>query len=234
MGGCIMNKVGVVLPAGGIGSRMGAGKPKQLLEIDGKEIWKYSLEVFESHDLVDEIVIVCHESLLEYFKSEVHSSKVSFVVGGAERWQSVENGVNQLSSDIDSVLVHDVARPFLSAEIITQCVESLKAGLGCMVAKPCVDTVKWVVSGVVEKTIDRNQVWLAQTPQCFPVHKMKKWYCELNKESGGFVPTDEASIAEKFGEGVAIIEGNSLNDKVTLPEDLVRMEAYLKLKKEGV
>lgn len=227
-----MNRIGVVLPAGGVGSRMGAGKPKQLLEIDGKEIWKYSLEVFDSHELVDEIVIVCHSSLLDYFSSEVTSSKVSFVEGGAERWQSVENGVKRLSSQVDSVLVHDVARPFLSSSIVTQCIEQLNKGVGCMVAKPCVDTVKWVVEGQVEKTIDRSQVWLAQTPQCFPVAKMKAWYKELNGGIEGFVPTDEASIAERFGERVSIVEGGSLNDKVTLPEDLVRMEAYLKLNNE--
>jgi 2-C-methyl-D-erythritol 4-phosphate cytidylyltransferase len=230
--GCIMNKVGVVLPAGGIGSRMGAEKPKQLLEIAGKEIWKYALDVFETHELIDEIVIVCHESLFAYFKSEVKSSKVSLVQGGKERWQSVENGVNELSSEIDFVMVHDVARPFLSKNIVTNCIDRLKEGQSCMVAKPCVDTVKWVVNAQVEKTIDRAQVWLAQTPQCFPLSKLKSWYEMLNGGVEGFLPTDEASIAERFGESVRVVEGDSLNDKVTLPEDLIRMEAYQKLNKQ--
>jgi 2-C-methyl-D-erythritol 4-phosphate cytidylyltransferase len=227
-----MGKVGVVLPAGGVGSRMGAGKPKQLLELAGKEIWKYALEVFESHPLVDEIVIVCHESLFDYFKTEIISEKVRFAAGGAERWQSVENGVNHLSLDVDYVLVHDVARPLLSSEIISECVKQVRAQKSCMVAKPCVDTVKWVNAGVVEKTLDRTQVWLAQTPQCFSVEKLKFWYAELNKDRGEFCPTDEASIAEKFNEPVHIVEGGAVNDKVTLPEDLVKMESYLLKKKE--
>ena len=140
-------------------------------------------------------------------------------MGGAERWQSVENGVNALTSSAEYVLVHDVARPFISEEIIRDLCETLVTKGSCLVAKPAVDTIKIAKDGKVEKTIDRNTVWLAQTPQAARIDTLKKLYARIAAEPLNFTPTDEASILEYFGENVYIVKGNTANDKLTTPED---------------
>ena len=145
--------------------------------------------------------------------------RLKIVVGGAERWQSVENGVNALTSGAEYALVHDVARPFISEEIIRNVCETLITKGSCLVAKPAVDTIKIAKDGKVENTIDRNTVWLAQTPQAASVALLKKLYARIADEPLNFTPTDEASVLEHFGENVYIVKGNAANDKLTTPED---------------
>ena len=144
---------------------------------------------------------------------------MKIVVGGAERWQSVENGVNALTSNAEFVLVHDVARPFISKEIILDVCKTLVEKGSCLVAKPAVDTIKIAKDGRVQQTIDRNTVWMAQTPQAASIALLKKLYGRIAAETLDFTPTDEASILEYFGESVYIVKGNNLNDKLTTPED---------------
>ena len=151
--------------------------------------------------------------------SDIVKDKLKIVVGGEERWQSVENGVNALTSDAEYVLVHDVARPFVSKEIILDVCETLINKGSCLVAKPAVDTIKIAKDGRVETTIDRNTVWMAQTPQAASIALLKKLYGRIAAEPLNFTPTDEASILEYFGESVYIVKGNTANDKLTTPED---------------
>ena len=146
-------------------------------------------------------------------------NKLKIIVGGKERWQSVENGVNALTSDAEYVLVHDVARPFISEKIIRDVCETLINQGSCLVAKPAIDTIKIAKEGRVENTIDRNKVWLAQTPQAARIDLIKSLYARIAKEPLDFTPTDEASILEFFGEPVYIVKGESANDKLTTPED---------------
>lgn len=153
---------------------------------------------------------------------------MKIVVGGAERWQSVENGVNALTSSAEYVLVHDVARPFISKEIILDVCNTLVTKGACLVAKPAVDTIKIAADGRVEKTIDRNTVWMAQTPQAARIDVLKKLYARIAAEPLDFVPTDEASILEFFGETVYIVKGAAANDKLTTPEDFEIFAAKLK------
>ena len=134
-------------------------------------------------------------------------------------FQSVENGVNALTSDAEFVLVHDVARPFISKEIIRDVCETLVTKGSCLVAKPAVDTIKIAKDGCVQQTIDRNTVWMAQTPQAASIALLKKLYGRIAAEPLDFTPTDEASILEYFGESVYIVKGNAANDKLTTPED---------------
>ena len=111
---------------------------------------------------------------------------MKIVVGGAERWQSVENGVNALTSDAEFVLVHDVARPFISKEIIRDVCETLVTKGSCLVAKPAVDTIKIAKDGCVQQTIDRNTVWMAQTPQAASIALLKKLYGRIAAEPLNF------------------------------------------------
>jgi 2-C-methyl-D-erythritol 4-phosphate cytidylyltransferase len=215
-----------VLPAGGLGKRMGGSIPKQMLEIDGRPIWRYSLDLFLDHPGIREVVLVVPAEWRSHFESEVSESDVKIVTGGVERWQSVQNGVSALSPDIRWVLVHDVARPFLQSSIIDSVLERVQQG-ACIVAKPVADTVKVVRDGIIETTIDRSSVWLAQTPQASEVSVLKECYQRMGHEALPFVPTDEASILERYSIPVGIVQGNSWNDKVTNPEDLERFKYLL-------
>lgn len=221
-----------VLPAGGLGKRMGGNIPKQLMVLGGKPVYRYSLETFLSMDEISEVVMAVPADWKDHFEKEIFGDKVGdenlrelirtkmkIVVGGAERWQSVENGVNALTSDAEFVLVHDVARPFISKEIIRDVCETLVTKGSCLVAKPAVDTIKIAKDGCVQQTIDRNTVWMAQTPQAASIALLKKLYGRIAAEPLNFTPTDEASILEYFGESVYIVKGNNLNDKLTTPED---------------
>ena len=220
-------KFAAVLPAGGLGKRMGGNIPKQLMVLGGKPVYRYSLETFLSMDEIAEVVMAVPADWKDHFEKEIFSdnaseeirAKMKIVVGGAERWQSVENGVNALTSDADFVLVHDVARPFISKEIILDVCKTLVEKGSCLVAKPAVDTIKIAKDGCVQQTIDRNTVWMAQTPQAASVALLKKLYGRIAAEPLNFTPTDEASILEYFGESVYIVKGNNLNDKLTTPED---------------
>lgn len=218
----------VVLPAGGLGRRMGAKLPKQLLELNGKPVYLHSLETFLEMEEIAEVALAVPAEWKAHFEAEVAArlapellQKLKLVVGGEERWLSVRRGVEALDSGAEFVLVHDVARPFLSKKIIAEIFEALERG-PCIVAKACPDTVKVARNGKIERTLDRNTIWLAQTPQCCKISLLKELYQKIDAEPLSFTPTDEASILEHFGEPVYIVQGDSMNDKLTTPEDLAR------------
>lgn len=215
----LKGRFAAVLPAGGLGKRMGGNIPKQLMLLGGKPVYRYCLETFLKMDEIAEVVMAVPADWKDHFEKDFSHPKLKIVVGGAERWQSVENGVNALTSGAEYALVHDVARPFISEEIIRNVCETLITKGSCLVAKPAVDTIKIAKDGKVENTIDRNTVWLAQTPQAASVALLKKLYARIAAEPLNFTPTDEASILEHFGENVYIVKGNAANDKLTTPED---------------
>lgn len=215
------------MPAGGVGKRFGADKPKQLLTIHGVEIYRHCISTFLSHPEITEIVFVCPQEYVNQFSSEFNTNQtVTVVAGGEHRWQSVQNGVNALSTTIDYVLAHDVARPFIQAETIDAVINEVKVNGSCIVAKPATDTVKVVHNNQVTDTIDRSTVYLAQTPQAFSVTELKEAYGNIASLSD-FIPTDEASIMERLGLPVSIVPGNEWNDKITTPNDLIRFEQML-------
>ena len=215
----LKGRFAAVLPAGGLGKRMGGNIPKQLMLLGGKPVYRYCLETFLKMDEIAEVVMAVPADWKDHFEKDFSHPKLKIVVGGAERWQSVENGVNALTSSAEYALVHDVARPFISEEIIRNVCNTLVEKGSCLVAKPAVDTIKIAKDGKVETTIDRNTVWLAQTPQAARIDTLKKLYARIATEPLNFTPTDEASILEHFGENVYIVKGNAANDKLTTPED---------------
>ena len=228
-----------VLPAGGIGKRMGGAIPKQLMLLKGKPVYFYCLETFLNMDEISQVVLAVPADWRSHFEKDILENsgwpaemlnKLTIVVGGSERWQSVRNGVNALDCQAEYVLVHDVARPFVSKEIVQDVCRTLVEKGSCLVAKPAVDTIKIAEDGKVEKTIDRKKVWMAQTPQAASVALLKKLYDRIDREPLNFTPTDEASILEFFGEQVYIVQGNAMNDKLTTPEDFEIFSARLAAK----
>ena len=218
---------------------MGGTIPKQLMLLKGKPVYFYCLETFLRMEEIGQVVMAVPADWKSHFENDISENsgwspemlnKLTIVVGGSERWQSVRNGVNALNHQAEYVLVHDVARPFVSREIIQEVCRTLVEKGSCLVAKPAVDTIKIAENGKVEKTIDRKKVWLAQTPQAASVALLKKLYDRIDKEPLDFTPTDEASILEFFGEQVFIVQGNAMNDKLTTPEDFEFFSARLAAK----
>lgn len=210
---------------------MGSKIPKQLLPLNGKPVYRYALETFAQMDEIEEVVLAVPADWKSHFEKELQNfrfaHKLKLVIGGKERWESVRNGIEALSKEIEFVLVHDVARPLISHSLILQVLETLETKGSCLVARQAVDTVKMVESGKVERTIPRENVYLAQTPQAARVEIFKKLYKRIDDNPLDFLPTDEASILEHFEEPVYVVPGNSQNDKLTTRADLERFELFL-------
>jgi 2-C-methyl-D-erythritol 4-phosphate cytidylyltransferase len=217
-------QIGAVITAGGLGKRIGGEVPKQLVKLNGKAMWRHSAETFLNHEKIKAVVLTIPEDWQSYFAQEAKDLSIIVAVGGKERWQSVRNGVDALPGGISHVMVHDAARPFISSEIISNVAKVLENSC-CMVAKPVFDTVKVTENGFVKNTLDRNSLWLAQTPQAAPVALLKDLYKKMEGVSD-FCPTDEASILEKFGIPIKIVEGNAKNDKITTKEDIAVFAKY--------
>jgi len=211
-------KIGAVITAGGLGKRVGGKIPKQLVKLHGKAMWLHSTEAFLNNKKIKTVVLTVPENWQSYFIKETKNLPIIVVLGGKERWQSVKNGIEALPKNISHVMVHDAARPFVSQDIINSVAKVLSNDC-CMVAKPVFDTVKVAENFYVKKTLDRKSLWLAQTPQAAPVSLLTRLYKKMEKLSD-FCPTDEASILEKFGIPIKIVEGNAKNDKITTKEEL--------------
>jgi len=211
-------EIGAVITAGGLGKRVGGEIPKQLVELRGKAMWQHSVETFLKNKHIKAVVLTVPKEWQSHFTD----LPVIVATGGKERWQSVKNGVEALPESISHVMVHDAARPFVSDDIINSVAKALEHDC-CMVAKPVFDTVKITENSFVKNTIDRQTVWLAQTPQAAPVALLKELYSKM-QNFPDFCPTDEASILEKFGVPIKIVEGDIQNDKITTIKD---MEKFL-------
>lgn len=218
----------VILPAAGKGKRMGAGKNKLLIELQGIPVFIHTLLVFDQDDACQELLISIHPDDQEEMSYLINhyqiQKKITFVMGGAERQHSIYNALKRIDGD-GIVLVHDAARPFIQKALIAQLVQSAKQHGASVVAVPVKDTIKKVENGMVIETVERSSLWAIQTPQAFRISLLQ----EANQlaERTGFLGTDDASLVENLGKKVAIIEGDYNNIKLTTPEDLIFANAIL-------
>lgn len=211
---------------------MGSDIPKQFLTVGDRPVLAYTLDKFEQCTLIDEIVIVTRSDSIVLCKSiadEYGFSKVTVITeGGATRQQSVKNGIEQVSSDCEYVLIHDGARPLIDTDDIVACIESVMEHKASAVGVPVKDTVKYSADGkFIEKTVDRSKLWLIQTPQAFEKSLIQK--CHSMAEADGFEATDDCMLAEHYGVSVALVEGKYENIKITSPSDIYVMEGLLGL-----
>jgi 2-C-methyl-D-erythritol 4-phosphate cytidylyltransferase len=218
----------VILPAAGKGKRMGAGKNKLFIDLQGIPVIIHTLRVFAKDNECNEIILPIHPDDQDEMRVLISryqlDKKITFVSGGAERQHSVYNAIQKLNSD-GIVLVHDAARPFIQKSLIAQLVASAKVSGASIVAVPVKDTIKKVENGIVIETVERSSLWAVQTPQAFRVHLLCK--AHQYAEQTGFLGTDDASLVEHLGEKVAIIEGDYNNIKLTTPEDLYFANAII-------
>ncbi|MBS8266874.1 2-C-methyl-D-erythritol 4-phosphate cytidylyltransferase [Mesobacillus boroniphilus] len=225
----------VIIPAAGQGKRMGAGKNKLLLTLEGVPILIHTLRVFEADDDCSGIILAINPSDEQQFKSllkEYGIHKVSsFVTGGKERQDSVYNGLMAVHSLDGIVLVHDAARPFIKIETIRNLVDAASKDGGSIVAVPVKDTIKKAANSMVAETVERSSLWAVQTPQAFRVSVLLEAHNKAMREQ--FIGTDESSLVERIPHPVSIIEGDYDNIKLTTPEDLYFAEAILRKRKES-
>lgn len=217
-----------LIPAAGVGARMGAGSPKQYLKIGGKPMLRHTLDAFLSSDLIAHTFVVVSPDD-PYIDIVAPSHGVTVLrCGGASRMESVRNGLAVLANTLaptDWVLVHDAARPGLNAELIEKLISSVgEHPVGGLLGLPVVDTVKRCIEGEACGTIPRNGLWLAQTPQMFR-HKLLS--DALKAATDPNTITDDASAVEALGLTPKLVEGHPRNLKVTLPDDIRIAELYL-------
>lgn len=222
-----------LIPAAGMGKRMGASINKQYLQLDGVPIVARTISVFEQSPLIDAIYLVVPAEEIPYCQKHVVEAcgfgKIAAIVpGGRERQNSVMNGLiamREYVSDDDIVLIHDGVRPLVTENVLRESIKTAGLHDGALVAVPVKDTIKTVRDGIVYDTPPRESLWQAQTPQSFRFGKIFR--AHLSAEADGFSGTDDASLIERSGGEVHIIRGDYRNIKITTPEDLVLAEAFL-------
>lgn len=205
---------------------------KQYLSLDAQPILTHTLRAFESAAVISEIFLVVPPEDFAYCRRHVVSllkspDKIRLVPGGHERQDSVFNGLMAAGNSGKIAVIHDGIRPFIGSEQIAACVQGSKETGACILGIPAFDTVKQVGSaGFVEKTLKRETLWLAQTPQAFSYEIILQ--AHENAIRKGLRGTDDALLVEKSGGKVKMIMGSRFNIKITTPQDLIMAEVIFK------
>lgn len=221
----------VLIPAAGMGSRMGSAVHKQYLTLAGRPILAHTLALFDAHPAIDHIYLIAPVAEVVYCQTEIVDRyrfvKVRGVVaGGRERQESVRLGLEACGGVAgDIVLIHDGVRPFFPASLIEPLLATAGRVGACLLGVPMKETVKVVEGERVTATPDRRTLWLAQTPQVFRYELLAAAHRRALEED--FLGTDDASLVERLGAPVAILHGSYRNIKITTPEDLVLARAFL-------
>lgn len=231
-------KVFTIIPAAGLGTRMSAGRPakppKQFTELAGQPILIHTLRRFADCPQVERILVALRKHELPGFQQrlnqEAFAGRVELVEGGDHRQHSVANALARLkAANDDIVLVHDGVRPFITRAIIEDVIQGAQKHGAAIAGVPALDTIKQVDrtadGAIITSTIPRERVVLAQTPQGFRYHLLKKAFDEAQADN--FTGTDEASLVERAGHSVAVVMGSPRNIKVTTPGDMELAEFYL-------
>ncbi len=229
-------RVGVVIPGAGHGERLGSLTPKAFLPLGGVPLLIHAVRPFQENPEVEEIVVVVasgHREEAEELCRRFRLDKVKAVVtGGPRRQDSVRYGLEALTAE-EIVVVHDAARPLLSTGLVTRVIEAARRTGAATAAIPVYETVKQVhPSGVVERTLDRERLWLAQTPQAFQVPLLREAHRRAQEE--GIEATDDAALVERLGHPVEVVLGERQNIKVTAPEDLPFLEQLFRSEAWGM
>lgn len=231
-----MRDVGVVIVAGGSGSRIGGGELKQLRWVAGKPMLLHSLQTFQRLPEVAMVVCVLPQRYAGdpppwLFQCDTDRMLVS--VGGKTRAESVANGLEDLPAECRTVLIHDAARPLVDEAMIGRVIAEARQGHGAVAALPVVDTLKRVSDdGTILETVSRGGLWRAQTPQGFPRDVIERAHREAKRGGWHADATDDAALCERINVPVKVVRGSERALKVTEPGDFARAEALAPLRDE--
>ena len=215
-----------IITAAGSGRRF--GEAKQFKKLHGKPLYEYSLDIFIKSRLFNEVILVIPNNNQEKLQGEIkrkYGSQVNLVIGGPERQDSVKNAIQNSNPKVDLVVIHDAARPFITKTLIEKCISACETSDGAIIAMQPHDTIKFSKDNIVEKTIDRSNIWMAQTPQAFNKQKILEAYS--SREFDDLIITDESSLMEKLGYKIMIVPGTGKNFKITTLDDWKRAEVEL-------
>ena len=227
-----------ILAAAGRGTRLGSATPKQMLALGERTILQRSFDLIDSHDQIDEVVIALPPDLARTPPPYLISSRkpVRIVDGGLRRQDSVANAFAEVSTSAGIIVIHDAARPFATADLFTRVIEAAVKGGAAIAALQASDTVKEATSApgvrIVARTIARESIYLAQTPQAFSRDVLESAIARGRESIGA--ATDEASLAEEAGHPVRLVDGEATNIKITTPYDLDVSKTFLGMKDSGL
>ncbi|MBW2439138.1 MAG: 2-C-methyl-D-erythritol 4-phosphate cytidylyltransferase [Deltaproteobacteria bacterium] len=216
--------VSAIIVAAGQGRRMEGDRRKQYLSLAGLPILTRTLMAFHRCGAVDEIILVVPEDDIDFcretiLKPEGLSRNITLSPGGERRQDSVFNGLKEVNPNCRIVVIHDGVRPFVQTDQITACIDGARQCGACILGVPAYETLKQVdPSDHIIRTLKRDDVWLAQTPQAFGHDLIRKAHDRARIEN--YTATDDASLVEKLGATVKIVQGSRRNIKITVKEDL--------------
>ena len=219
--------VGVIIVAAGSGSRTGSQELKQFRWVAGKPMLLHSIQIFQARTDVAMVVCVLPREYVGdpppwIFQSD--ADRLLLSVGGRERSESVANGLEDLPSECEIVVIHDAARPLVTSETIGRVIDEARQGNGAVAALPVIDTLKRVESnGKVVETVDRFGLWRAQTPQAFPRKVIERAHREAREADR--IATDDAALCEQIGLPVVVVRGSERAQKITEENDFALVEA---------
>ena len=223
-----------IIPAAGVGLRMGGEMPKQFLSLEGVPIFIHTLRKFVAAEAVSEIILGVRPEDMERASMEVDRERfpkpVRVVVGGTSRQETVARALAQAPADTKIVLVHDAVRPFIDLHLIQRVTEAAQKHGAAILGIPSVDTIKQVERQTILGTIPRERIVLAQTPQAFRFEIIKEAF--QRAEADGFFGTDESGLVERLGYAVSVIMGSDRNIKITKPSDLPLARLFIAQEKE--
>jgi 2-C-methyl-D-erythritol 4-phosphate cytidylyltransferase len=223
-----------IIPAAGVGVRMGSDLPKQFLSLEGAPIFIHTLRKFSASAAIDAIHLGVRPEDMAQVGADLASERlpkpVRMVAGGASRQQTVQNALAEAPFETEIVVVHDAVRPFVSLDLIGQVVEAARRGGAAILGIPSVDTVKQVERHTILGTLPRERIVLAQTPQAFRCSLLREAIARA--EADGYQATDESSLVERLGVPVAVLMGSDRNIKITKPSDLPLARLYLAQERE--
>jgi len=236
-----MNRIIAILPAAGLGTRMGSELPKQFLELEGAPILIHTLRRIASCDSISEIIVATRGDeiarLEERVRRESFRQPIRVVKGGDTRQESVAAALDHVPDDTELVVVHDAVRPFVTREQVSRVIEEARKCHAAILGVPAMDTVKEVKRAtlpedvaLITATIPRERVVLAQTPQVFATRVLKDAFAR--GKADGVSASDEAGLVERLGQDVHVVQGSERNIKITRPADMELAQFYLELERE--
>ncbi|MFH0924539.1 MAG: 2-C-methyl-D-erythritol 4-phosphate cytidylyltransferase [bacterium] len=230
-------KVAAIITAAGKGSRMGQPISKQFLSLGGKPILYHTVKAFESSGKIAEIYLIVGYDDINYCKQKIiykygFQKIKKIIIGGRERQDSIYNGLKELDTAVDTVLIHDGVRPFITTELIDKIIDELDQEQAMILAVPAKDTIKLVnQDGYIKETLDRKKLCLTQTPQGFDYNII--WSAYEKAYNDGYYATDDANLVERMGKKVKILMGDYENIKITTMEDLSVAEGILRRREKS-